>query len=301
MDVIEWISVPHAASQSRVPRRFSSPAMIGMVGTLLIHATVIQSLNNATHMHQVRPPEILAPGSAGLNSKQDSAKNLVLIDLPSTVNSRNRVTVDVADTYILNRAALAIRIDPAPPMPTNAEALALDDQQGSEVTLNNTDAVERARLFGIYTGQIHARIDRIWRRPRSPVNEGEAHLDIADDSFQCQVQIVQDLAGNVQEILLPRCNGSQAWQRSLVVAIQQASPLPAPPSASVFNHSITLNFVGLSYVAGSSDDDYEIIPSTVARIQPISSTDRSTQSSIDQSLNQSTIDTRQESSYVAPK
>jgi hypothetical protein len=41
--------------------------------------------------------------------------------------------------------------------------------------------------------------------------------------------------------------------------------LPAPPSAAVFSHSITLDFLGLSYVPGSADDDYDIAPAKVAQ------------------------------------
>ena len=74
------------------------------------------------------------------------------------------------------------------------------------------------------------------------------------------MQIVQDENGNVQEILLPNCNGSIAWQRSLVSAIRQASPLPAPPNINVFSRTVSLNFVGYGYAAGASEDDYEILP-----------------------------------------
>src|SRR6202012_449133 len=116
------------------------------------------------------------------------------------------------------------------------------------------DAAELARLFGVYTGQIQARIDRVWRRPRTPVNAiaVDQKPTGTDESFQCEAQIVQDAKGNVQEILLPRCNGSAAWQHSLIVAIRQASPLPAPPSTRVFTQSITVTFVGLPYAEGAS-------------------------------------------------
>jgi len=53
-----------------------------------------------------------------------------------------------------------------------------------------------------------------------------------------------------------------------VLAIQQTSPLPAPPSASVFSHSISLKFLGLPYVAGSPEDDYEFAP--VKTVQALS-------------------------------
>jgi hypothetical protein len=93
--------------------------------------------------------------------------------------------------------------------------------------------------------------------------QGQGALD--DEAFRCQVRIIQDNKGNVQEILLPLCNGSAAWQRSLVIAIQQASPLPAPPSSSVFSHAITVNFVGFSYVPGQTDEDYENVKSAQVR------------------------------------
>jgi hypothetical protein len=157
--------------------------------------------------------------------------------------------------------------DVDPPAPLNIEALALSENQVSESTNGSGDGAVFARLFGIYTGQIQARIDRVWRRPRTPINENvaESKPTEAEESFQCEAQIVQDARGNVQEILLPRCNGSPAWQRSLVLAIQQASPLPAPPSAKVFQSSVTLRFVGLGYRAGEPEDGYEFAPRKMAQ------------------------------------
>ena len=67
---------------------------------------------------------------------------------------------------------------------------------------------------------------------------------IAGDIFRCVVQIRQDDKGNVQEVLLIDCNGTEAWRRSLVVAINQSSPLPAPPIPSVFERALTMTFEG---------------------------------------------------------
>jgi len=145
--------------------------------------------------------------------------------------------------------------DPAPPaieIPPDAK-----EDPTADSAITSGDTAGRARLFGIYTRQIQARIDRVWRRPRSPIWEAADHRAVADETFQCQVQIVQDARGNVQEVLLPHCNGSVAWQRSLVSAIQQASPLPAPPDEKVFSTSITLQFVGFPYRSGDPMDSYE--------------------------------------------
>jgi hypothetical protein len=120
------------------------------------------------------------------------------------------------------------------------------------------DGTDQALLFGLYTGQIHARIDRLWLRPRSRVDGSSAHeSDAIDRSFQCQVQIEQDEIGNVSEVLLLQCNGTLAWQQSLVAAIRQSSPLPSPPSQKVFRHSISLHFVGVEYAPGVADDLYD--------------------------------------------
>ena len=80
------------------------------------------------------------------------------------------------------------------------------------------------------------------------------------------MQIVQDSGGNVQEILLPNCNGSPAWQGSLVRAIQQASPLPAPPSESVFSHAILVDFVGFQYLTGAPDDEHDGVPAGTPQV-----------------------------------
>jgi hypothetical protein len=118
-------------------------------------------------------------------------------------------------------------------------------------------------LVGIYSGQIQARVERIWLRPRTSVKEESVSTKASNsiDYFRCQAQIVQDPRGNVQETLLPNCHGSIAWQRSLVIAIQQASPLPAPPSPTVFSRTLTLEFVGYPYTVGAPEDEYET-PST---------------------------------------
>jgi hypothetical protein len=165
----------------------------------------------------------------------------------------------------LSKISLSSAVIPDTPAPLNIESLTLGEEQTAGDAANG-DASERARLTGIYSGQILARIDRVWRRPRTPVNDesSDKKAETADESFQCEAQIIQDYSGYVQEILLPRCNGSPAWQHSLVVAIRQASPLPAPPSPTVFSRSVTFRFVGLPYVAGASDDEYEIAPRGLA-------------------------------------
>ena len=112
-----------------------------------------------------------------------------------------------------------------------------------------------SRLSGLYVGQINARIERAWLRPRTPIGA---------PTFVCRVRIDQAPTGAVEQVTLEQCNGSDRWQVSLVHAIETASPLPAPPDPSVFARILHLSFRGDAYNEGSPHDLYE--PETSAAI-----------------------------------
>lgn len=247
--------------EKRAPRRFWPPSVIGLAGTLLLHSLALQTVVMGTRT-KIRPPEVQEPRS----SLSKPAETLVIIDIPKTPHTDNEFDGALASVraVIKDIPISETNLDPSPPH--DIETLALSDDKDSTSSVESGDGADRARLFGIYSRQIQARIDRVWRRPRTAVNErSDASKALAVEYFQCQVQIVQDSSGNVHEILLPNCNGSVAWQRSLVMAIQQASPLPAPPSPSVFSRSVVLNFVAYAYMAGGSDEGYEAKSEAVAR------------------------------------
>lgn len=265
MDVGDWQESPlPIAPKTKVRRRFLPSALIGTLGTLTLHAMLIQSVSFGSRNPKPRAPETQESASA-LSTSNADAVGLVLISLPTTVNANQAATPSlVASLPDLSKMKVKPQIDADLPALFRLESLALSEDQASGSTFIETDGAEQTRLFGIYTGQIQARIDRVWRRPRTPVTE-VGGAGNPGESFQCQAQIVQDGRGNVEEILLPRCNGSHAWQRSLLLAIQQSSPLPAPPSARVFAQTISLQFVGLPYVSNSSPEEYEFEPNVVPR------------------------------------
>lgn len=239
----------------RSSRSLWPPGVIGLAGTLLLHGFALHMAILGDRAHRIPPPETRDPGSSQL--KTTPAESLVFIDIPNPTNA------DKGDASLAwLRAAIA-----ANPIAVNVKESShslninvpgLAENTKSESPVDSGDGAEHARLLGIYSGQIQARVERIWSRPRTPVNEGSNLASRgAVEYFHCSAQIVQDSVGNVQEILLPDCNGSIAWQHSLVVAIQQASPLPAPPSPTVFNRVVTMSFVGYPYVLGGSDVGYE--------------------------------------------
>jgi hypothetical protein len=263
IEASKWQDSPlPAVPKNRGPRGFLSPTLVGILGTLLLHGLVIQSLPFGRGL-KARPPEARESADSLSKSETDPAESLVLIQLLTITNSRKEAIRDIGFSLPdLSKTNIKSPVNIESPAWLNIETLALSEDAASKSANAGGDGAEQARLFGIYTGQIQARIDRVWRRPRTPVDEHGAGKEPTgtDDSFQCEAQIVQDDRGNVQQILLPRCNGSAAWQRSLVLAIQQASPLPAPPSIKVFSQSITLRFVGLPFVQGALNDEYEIVP-----------------------------------------
>jgi hypothetical protein len=117
------------------------------------------------------------------------------------------------------------------------------------------DAGRLSMMYGRYMGQITARIDRAWLRPRTPTGAS---------AFACQVSVTQDTAGNVMEMALEHCNGDTRWQLSLVQAIQAASPLPAPPDPDVFSRTLHLAFSAEAYTSRSAPELYE--PEALARV-----------------------------------
>jgi hypothetical protein len=262
LDIAEWRSSPKTPDPKKpTRRRFIPSTYVGVLGTLLLHGLVLYSVPMGK-TSKTKSPEMQEP-AALTRSKGD--ESLVLLTLPTiTVSAQLAASNFLSSRPFLSKvksiAAANIELPSLPDL-----TLPLSEVQGSKAGEEKGDTTEQARLLGIYTGQIRARVERIWRRPRSPVNSADgAGLTKVSDSFLCQVKIVQDLQGIVQEVLVPNCNGSPAWQRSLVLAIQQASPLPAPPSESVFSQSIMLNFVGVPFLPGSSDEEYQLSPRNLA-------------------------------------
>jgi hypothetical protein len=130
-----------------------------------------------------------------------------------------------------------------------------DEHSTADDEANVVEREARAALFGRYIGQIEARIDRTWMRPRTAIGA---------DLFECRVRIQQSAQRMVLEVTLQDCNGDQRWQLSLVSAIQSASPLPAPPDPSVFASTVDLHFNSIAYDAERTEQGYE--PSTIAAL-----------------------------------
>jgi TonB-like protein len=132
------------------------------------------------------------------------------------------------------------------PDPTPAAQDDPQSEDGSPVASDHQ--AQHALLYGRYLGQVQARIERAWTRPRS---------EIGAPQFSCRARIAQDRKGSVVDIRLDHCNGAPRWQQSLESAIRTASPLPAPPDPSVYADRLWLTFHSEGFRQDGSPDGFE--------------------------------------------
>jgi hypothetical protein len=244
--------------------------VLGVAGTLLIHGLAIQSFALGSSLHKPPPPEMRGAGALRINAATAPTGELVLVTIAVVRKEDSDLAEQIASFGPqLEKVPISILSpDPLPAMDIDTVDEATETSE--QMTPKPDDPAAGALMFGRYMGQISARIERAWVRPRSPVNEVaqmtsrsegiDGSSASADDTFSCRVQIRQDARGNVQEVLLLQCNGSEPWRHSLVVAINQSSPLPAPPIPNVFTQVVTMSFEANPYHPGSPPDLYEMEP-----------------------------------------
>jgi hypothetical protein len=238
---------------------------LGACGALLIHALMFQVVSLGASGPKHRLERETGPGASELLSGADPTMTLVLVQLPGVMQVDLLEQLASRGDAAASAAIEVISPDPSPALEIEETADATDNPEAPQAV---GDPAARSMLFGRYTGQINARIERAWMRPRSPVVEVKTDLfaqptdsvEQPDQHFRCTVRITQDKQGNVKEVELVQCEGSFTWQQSLVTAIAHASPLPAPPSPTVFTNALTLTFEARQYTPGASEQDYEPAP-----------------------------------------
>jgi len=229
-----WESVPRGAIEVSEfsPRQHSSlfesrtfviagcAAVTTLLHLALITAAIWPASRESAHPHPLEGTT--APRG---QATDDIDLTWVAVDEHATGNTSRQVPPVLHSPRLLRIAMSA----PISELATNFPDFATGDAHSGGA--NDSDS--RAKIYGQYLGQVNARIDRAWIRP---------HASIGAAQFLCQVLIEQDAVGNVKEVTLDRCNGTPAWQRSLVDAIKSASPLSAPADPAVFAPKIQMVF-----------------------------------------------------------
>ncbi len=208
-----------------------------------LHAAFVAPFVLVASVHK-RPvmPDMPGGSASALTASARQVEAMTLVDLSRTAQSETLPLEELASIGIeIPKLDIFVATPELAPIPMFEEEAAED----SEATEAAGDIEGHARMFGRYLGQISARIERAWRRPRSAIGAPR---------FSCQTKIEQDEHGKVLSVELRHCNGDARWQQSLVTAIEHASPLPAPPTWSVFARMLVLDFSAQPFQAGLSDE-----------------------------------------------
>jgi hypothetical protein len=221
-------------------------ALLGALGSALIHLLLLDFMVGGGSS-AARAPVEPGMGAASVVSDSSASMTLILLDGAGVAVSEEELEESASSQ---GTASQSLQLTVITPEPVREPAFEIEDAADAESTeaMASADALGRAKQFGLYMGQIQARIERAWNRPRSALQ---------GDSFECAVQIQQSPRGEVLEVTLRRCNGDLRWQTSLVSAIERASPLPAPPDPIVFSESFRLVFQSRAFDSSFSDQGFE--------------------------------------------
>jgi len=92
-------------------------------------------------------------------------------------------------------------------------------------------ALQQSSEYGLWLGAIQDQVARNWNRPPS-----------ARPGLDCEVRVQLIPGMQVVNTEIVRCNGDEAVRRSIVAAVERASPLPRPPDPALFERTIVFDF-----------------------------------------------------------
>ena len=227
---------------------------VAALGSVTLHAILLLPLVLGASA-KMRTPNSFGAGASAIVSSAEPTMTVVFIDAPAVTSDPGRITEDISSRGLPSEAFAMKVVSPDPTPAFDIRSLTTDRDAPDPIPEAAGDIPGHALMFGRYMGQVMARIERAWLRPRSP---------ISDPLFRCRVEIKQSAKGDVLEVTMQQCNGDGHWQASLAAAIQTASPLPAPPDPSVFADTLTLTFDAEPFRAGGNGEGFEPQPSQIA-------------------------------------
>jgi hypothetical protein len=219
-----------------IPRRNAWGSLLCAAAILAVHLAIMDPFIGAPAARAQK----FTVGDSGPASDEDASLQVVLINTPKE-----------AAGHLSPLPAPVIRqmdVDKLLRKLSETKDVLLEEPTTVDKAKALTDVAGDSVMAGRYLGQINARIERAWQRPRT---------EIGSEVFACTVEVEQDSRGNVKKTTLMTCNGNERWQQSLVTAILAASPLPAPPDPAVFRRNMRLVFQSGAYQEGRSGDGFE--------------------------------------------
>jgi len=228
------------------PRPRYAFSALAALASLALHALLVTSFLWGDGSTETHPHDAGVLGVATPKAADDGGMQVILLDDPAAMSTKP--LADATIPYTPDPISIPVVLQ-IPDVDVEVTDPGEDvDRSTTSSAASAPDGALRSAMYGRYLGQIDARIERAWLRPRS---------EIGAPVFRCFVRIDQDAHGNVLGVTLEQCNGTDRWQHSLVSAIDSASPLSAPPDPTVFTHILHLNFQAQPYGPGAHQDEYE--------------------------------------------
>jgi hypothetical protein len=246
----QWFDVAVADSRPMLGSRRATVSAAGLLGALTIQTLLILPFVLDLSLPSPCRPNTTGAGSTAYVSAAEPEMTVVFIDEPTPAETPAETPPKPPALASRGIASPDLQLvvlspDPLPAAAANAKADESDDPQAA---IQEANAAEHAKLYGRYVGQVQARIERAWMRPRT---------EIGAPQFSCRVRIQQGRRGAVVSADLDHCNGTERWQQSLLSAVRTASPLPAPPDASVYADVLWLSFTSGAFEEGGSTQGFE--------------------------------------------
>jgi hypothetical protein len=227
-------------------RRFGV-STAGLIGALAIHALFVLPFVLDLSLPSRKPPDRSGAGASALAGASEREITVVFINESSPPSVTPPPVLEALSSRGLASLDLPVVVL-SPDASPAAEADRTVVQETTDSSAVAPDPAQHALLYGRYVGQVQARIDRAWMRPRT---------EIGAPRFSCRARIKQDRRGNVIDVTLDQCNGTERWQQSLASAIRTASPLPAPPDPSVYADVLWFSFSSEAFQPGGSTQGFE--------------------------------------------
>lgn len=243
MEPVVIVEAEEEIAASLQPRQVAPrwmPRAFGIGATALVHLMLGMPMLLGVAAHRNRTPD--GPGSVAWASRGERPDTMVLLDLSAVATTELETPSPQISAAGIAPEAFKLELassDPRPPV----ELKPGEFEEADVASEAAGDPTGTAALFGRYMGQVSARIDRAWLRPRSAVSGGR---------FDCEARITQDHAGNVLDIELQQCGADERWRATLLAAIRRASPISSPPEPWLYSETLTLKFSAAQYVEGKS-------------------------------------------------
>ena len=110
LEILEWPQSPQGPKRATRPagsQARSSPGihLVGLIGTILIHAIVFQSFLLGSRAAKFRPPDTQGAGSTRVESDILPSETLILVDIPEVTKDDRPLDLDLASAGSVSRGA----------------------------------------------------------------------------------------------------------------------------------------------------------------------------------------------------